>query len=218
MSPHPAELTPSEITAVKKDMRARARARRAARAAEDDSTARRSRDADLIAEAVLDAPGLPGRGDWSGLVVASYLDMPTEPATDAMHRALTGRGARVIVPVLLPDMDLDWTDARYGRPGSREDPEQPTPRHGVDAVGSADLVIVPALLVDEQGWRLGQGGGCYDRALRRRPAHALVAALVDDDALVPWVPHTVHDRPVDAVIRPTSGWTHLPAGSSDLRK
>ncbi len=207
----------SEIAAAKKELRARVRAGRTARAAQDGHAQRRDREAELIAHAVLDAPGLPV-GSWSGLTVASYLDMPTEPATGALHRALLERGARVIVPVLLPDMDLDWTDAGHGRPGSREDPERPSPRHGVDAIAAADLVIVPALLIDEQGWRLGQGGGCYDRALRRRPDHALVAALIDDDALVPQVPHATHDRPVDAVIRPATGWTHLPRKTSDLRK
>ena len=35
-----------------------------------------------------------------------------------------------------------------------------------DAVALADVVLAPGLAVDRTGTRMGQGGGCYDRALR----------------------------------------------------
>ena len=53
---------------------------------------------------------------------------------------------------------------RWSRPGSACS-SRPTPRLGVDAVATADVVLVPGLAVSTSGDRLGQGGGCYDRAL-----------------------------------------------------
>jgi 5-formyltetrahydrofolate cyclo-ligase len=109
-----------------------------------------------------------------------------------------------LLPVLLPDDDLDW--ARYDGelvPGRRGLLEPPGPRLGVAAVATCDVVLVPALRVDRAGNRLGRGGGSYDRALAR--ATGLTVALVHDDEVVDEVPHEPHDVPVRAVATLTGG-------------
>lgn len=138
--------------------------------------------------ALLDALGL-----GPGAVVTSYAATPGEPPTRALNAALAARGLSVLLPVTLPDLDLDWCDAA--------DPDEAP--LGTQAVRRADLVLAPGLAVDRTGTRLGQGGGCYDRALpRRRPGTPVVVLLhpgelvVDDDAL----PRGPHDAPVDAVV------------------
>ena len=45
--------------------------------------------------------------------------------------------------------------------------------------------------------RLGQGGGCYDRALGRVPVGTFTCALLYDDEVLDAVPADAHDRPVD---------------------
>ena len=87
-------------------------------------------------------------------------------------RDLAAAGKRVILPVLLPDGDLDW--AVYAGDDSLAPARlgllEPTgPRLGVDAVATADVVLVPGLAVSTTGDRLGRGGGSYDRALGRVP-------------------------------------------------
>jgi 5-formyltetrahydrofolate cyclo-ligase len=77
-------------------------------------------------------------------------------------------------------------------------------------VGDADLVLAPGLAVDGRGTRLGQGGGCYDRALPRRRAGVPVLVLLHpgereaDDVL----PREAHDVPVDGVV--TADGIHWP--------
>ena len=51
-----------------------------------------------------------------GAVVAVYLSYGTEPPTSALVDSLVARGARVLVPVLLPDHDLGWADLPYFNP------------------------------------------------------------------------------------------------------
>jgi len=160
-----------------------------------------------LRDAVLSLPEIQMAG-----TVAAYVSVGTEPPTSGLIYALFKRGTYVLLPLLLPDYDLDW--ASYEGPDSlAPGPRgllQPTePPRGVQAVTSADLVIVPALAVDRGGMRLGRGGGSYDRALARVGAAVPTVALIYDDELLDEVPAGPHDRPVRMVARPGQGITRL---------
>ena len=142
--------------------------------------------------------------------VAAYVSIGTEPGTGPLLDGLLELGRRVIVPVVLPDLDLDW--AVYDGPDSlaraRRGLLEPTgPRLGLEAVATADVVLTPGLAVDRPGMRLGQGGGCYDRALARVPVGTFTCTLLYDDELIDAVPTAPHDRPVTAVVTPIGGIT-----------
>jgi 5-formyltetrahydrofolate cyclo-ligase len=138
--------------------------------------------------------------DWSPVrdaaTVAAYVSVGSEPGTGLLLDALVGAGKRVLVPVVLPDLDLDWT-LYTGRddlaPAVRGLLEPTGPRLGVDAVGGVDVVLVPGLAVSPSGERLGQGGGCYDRALTRVSAGTPVAVVLFDDEVGLAVPTDAHD-------------------------
>ena len=69
------------------------------------------------------------------------------------------------------------------------------------AIGTADVVLIPALAIDAEGRRLGQGAGCYDRALPHVPDEVAVLGVVYDDERLPEpLPEEPHDRRVDGVI------------------
>ncbi|MCU1658000.1 MAG: sle [Pseudonocardiales bacterium] len=135
------------------------------------------------------------------MCVAAYVPLRTEPGSVDLLTELTDRGVRVLVPVLLPDRDLDWAD--WDAAGA-----QPGPPAGPDQIASADAVLVPALAVARDGTRLGRGGGSYDRALARLPAGVPIAALLFDGELVESLPQEQWDRPVTAVVTP-DGWQDL---------
>jgi 5-formyltetrahydrofolate cyclo-ligase len=160
---------------------------------QEAETARRERPSVDLTEAL---------AEWlSGFErVASFVAMGNEPAIEPRVGWL--------LPVLRPDDDLDW--ARYeGRleKGRRGLLEPVGPRLGIDSIAFAQLVLTPALLVDREGYRLGRGGGSYDRALMR--ATGLVVAVVHDEELVDEVPHEPHDVPVHAVVTPSGGLVQL---------
>lgn len=144
--------------------------------------------------------------------VAAYVSVGREPGTSVLLDALVGAGKRVIVPVVRPDLDLDW--ATYDGPDSLASArmgllEPVTPRLGVEAVATADVVLVPGLAVSSSGDRLGRGGGCYDRALGRVPVGTPVVALLHDDEVGRDVPVEPHDRPVTAAVTPSGGLVSL---------
>ncbi|MGP7999731.1 MAG: 5-formyltetrahydrofolate cyclo-ligase [Streptosporangiaceae bacterium] len=160
-----------------------------------------------IRDAVLDLPETQMAG-----TVAGYYSVGTEPGTHGLLFALWKRGSYVLLPVLLPDGDLDWASYEGPdslRPGPRGLLEPTEPARGPSAVCSADLVLVPALAVDQSGLRLGRGGGSYDRALARVGGQVPTIALVYDAELVPAVPAGPHDQRVRMVARPAGGVTWL---------
>ncbi len=118
--------------------------------------------------------------------VAAFTPLPDEPPVAALLAARTD----LLLPVLRPDGDLDWTAEgdRLGR----------------DAVASCDLVLVPALAVDRTGVRLGRGGGAYDRALAR--VSGVTVAVLFDGEYVLSLPSEPHDVPVLAVATPSYGF------------
>lgn len=145
--------------------------------------------------------------------VAAYLAVGTEPGTAALLAALAEREVSVLLPVLLPDRDLDWARADGGvGPGPRGLLEPTGERLGPGAIADCSLVVVPALAVDRAGHRLGRGGGSYDRALPR--ARGLVVALLHDGESVVELPAEPHDAPVDALVTPTRGLVRLAWGTS----
>ncbi|GII81359.1 5-formyltetrahydrofolate cyclo-ligase [Sphaerisporangium rufum] len=161
-----------------------------------------SGSASAIRETLLDRPWVQMAG-----LVACYWSMGTEPATHGLVFALWKHGATVLLPVLRPDLDLDW--AVYDgpdslAPGPRGHLEPVDTRRGVDAIRTAALVIVPALAVDRvTGVRLGRGGGSYDRALARVGPNVPTVALLHEGELVEGVPAEPHDRPVAMAALPS---------------
>ncbi len=142
----------------------------------------------------------------AGSTIAAFAGVRSEPPTLPLLEALHARGVRVLLPVLLADMDLDWapfTGAADLAEGRLRMLEPVSPPLGPGAIAAADLVLVPALAVDGTGMRLGQGGGSYDRALVRTSAP--VVAVVFGDEVLESLPAEDHDRSVDGVLTPDRG-------------
>jgi 5-formyltetrahydrofolate cyclo-ligase len=193
--------------AAKKELRARIRgARRRRTSGELAAIGQR------IRSVVLEMPQVRQSG-----CIAVYASVPGEPDTGPLRAALRERGVRVLLPVVLPDLDLDWAvDDGAGVPSGGLGGDEPAgPRLGLHGIAQADVVLVPGLAVDTRGRRLGQGGGCYDRALTRARPDALVFALLFDDELLDAqtdpIPVEPHDQSVPMVVT-DHRWVVLPHG------
>lgn len=147
--------------------------------------------------------------------VAAYVSMGTELPTRPLLSWLLGRGVSVLVPRLGTGKQIGWSylpqsthlDSCLGKAGEHR-PDEPvtSPVLGLSALGSADVILTPAFLVDSEGYRLGRGAGWYDQALLHRNADALIVAVV-----YPWedqpqasLPREDHDIAVNMVMTPTS--------------
>jgi 5-formyltetrahydrofolate cyclo-ligase len=144
-------------------------------------------------------------------VIAAFAPDETEPGHGRLPAAYTQLGARILLPVVPDDgRELRWAvDTGRLAPGRFGLLEPVGPRLGPTAIGTADVVVVPALAVARDGARLGRGGGYYDRALRHVRADAALVAVVFDDELFDELPVEEHDQRVTAVVTPSGGWQAL---------
>lgn len=168
----------------KRDVRRQRRALRREIAANRD----RQVDATGLAREVL---ALLAEHGLTGGTTTLYESLPEEPPTELLLAALHEAGFRVLLPITLPDLDLDWFAA--------DDPDRSA--LGKDAIATADLVLTPGLSVDRSGTRLGQGGGCYDKALPRRARGIRVHTLLHPGEVSETpLPRQPHDVVVDGIV------------------
>ncbi|RMF09132.1 MAG: 5-formyltetrahydrofolate cyclo-ligase [Alphaproteobacteria bacterium] len=137
-------------------------------------------------------------------VVALYWPIRSELDTRPLMEMLTARGVGVALPVVVgPARPLVFRRWRPGLPlvdghfGIRVPPE-------TAQVVRPDVLGVPLLAFDDQGHRLGYGGGFYDRTLEALRADGkpapLAAGLAFERQRVGWLPAHDGDQRLDVVV------------------
>ena len=136
----------------------------------------------------------------SAQTVMVFCGVGREPDTDGLIRTLLARGQRVALPVCLPGRKLearvisDLSQLVPGKFGIPE-PDYSCPRAAAHEIGA---VLVPGLMADREGYRLGYGGGYYDRWLAGY--EGFTAMVCPKERLADALPREEFDRPVDLVI------------------
>lgn len=137
-----------------------------------------------------------------GSVVSGFLPIGSEidprPALDRL-RAL---GCRICLPcVVAPETPLVFRLWRDGDALVREEFGTMAPAPTAEAV-EPDFIIVPMLAFDRDGYRLGYGGGFYDRSLealrRTKTVRAIGVAYAAQEIAA--VPRGDYDEPLDWVV------------------
>ena len=140
-----------------------------------------------------------------GSVVSGFSAIRDEIDPAALLERLHGEGHHLCLPVMqgkgLPLVFRAWS------PGDAMGKVQwgiaePLPNK---PVLEPDIVLVPLLAFDAAGYRLGYGGGFYDRTLARLRAIKPVVAvgIAYDELKVDAVPHRGYDERLDWVLTPS---------------
>ena len=136
----------------------------------------------------------------SAHTVMVYCGVGREPDTSALIRTLLERGQRVALPVCMPGRRLEVRvihDESQLVPGKFGIPE---PEYGCPVISHEEIgaVLVPGLMADREGYRLGFGGGYYDRWLANYSG--FTAIVCPADRLVDTLPHEDFDCRVQLVL------------------
>ncbi len=139
-------------------------------------------------------------------VVMMYLSMEYEVDTRQIIQAAWEQNKAVAVP------KMRWAESimlpvRLNSLGDRFSEEVSGLRNPVSEdqvpVDKIDLVVVPLLAMDDQGNRLGQGGGHYDRFFARAGLTAVRCGLAFHEQRVDRVPTVETDQPLHMMVTDT---------------
>ncbi len=125
-----------------------------------------------------------------------------EPDLAPVAAELERRGVRTAWPCVTGGGRLEFRYAGTTGPfvtgafGIRE----PAPGCEPAPLAGLDVIVVPALAYDRDGYRLGRGKGYYDRVLADPAFRGRAIGVIPDGHLVDLLPREPWDRPVHAVI------------------
>ena len=133
-------------------------------------------------------------------VVAGYWPIGDEIDTRPLLERLAALGCGLALPAVCGRM----LEFRRWMPGDGLVKGPFSTRQPCDKAGAVDpsLILVPLLAFDRRGFRLGYGGGYYDRTLERLRSDRAVTAIGVAYAAqaVAAVPHDSHDQRLDRVV------------------
>ena len=113
-------------------------------------------------------------------MIASYFSYGDEPDTQALNQHLISLGKTLLLPRIKGE-DLEWV--QWDGSAEQISSQSLIPEPIGDAItdtSSIEVVLVPALAIDPKGYRLGQGKGFYDRALKDLPAFTIGIVFPDE--------------------------------------
>ena len=144
-------------------------------------------------------------GAAPGSFISSYWAIGPELDPSPLGSALVSRGHTLCLPVMVgkakPLVFRAYAkgDALVERTWGIKEPA------ATAATVTPSILLVPLLAFDNDGYRLGYGGGFYDRTLQalRETSAVTAVGLAYDDQRVDEVPHLSYDQPLDWVLTPS---------------
>ena len=188
---------PTPIDSLKSDMRRLAQANRNQLSIEDQkrSSSALCQHADVIA--TLAGPSA---------IFSAYRAMGSECDTEPLEAELRKRSHEIALPVMKKlGQPLIF---RTFSPGDKLVSRKWGILEPVDTARAVepDVLLLPLLAFDRAGWRLGYGGGFYDRTLAQLRAIKPIVTIgvAYDMQEVDAVPHCAYDERLDWIMTPTA--------------
>lgn len=139
-------------------------------------------------------------------LVAGFASLPEELPLWPLLRRLDGEGMALALPVMVgkgqPLLFRAWRPGDVTEPGVWGIAQPTADKPAVEP----DVLLVPLLAFDANGWRLGYGGGFYDRTLKalRGRKGVVAVGIAYDEQRVDAVPHLPYDERLDWVLTPSA--------------
>lgn len=138
-------------------------------------------------------------GDVGGRLVSYYWPFRGEPDLRAWAQTIIDRGGRTALPlVVAKGQPLVFRQWQRGEKLERGVWNIPIPAEG-DPV-FPDIVVAPLVGYDPSNYRLGYGGGFYDRTLASLPKKPLVIGIGYGTCALPTIYPQPHDIPMDVIV------------------
>lgn len=138
-------------------------------------------------------------GQPAGRVVSYYWPFRGEPDLRPWVASLIERGGRVALPVVVEKArPLVFRVYKPGDPLEKGVWNIPIPSQGEAVL--PDIVIAPVVGFDRANYRLGYGGGFFDRTLAAMPVRPLVIGIGYQIQHMATIHPQAHDIPMDVIL------------------
>lgn len=114
--------------------------------------------------------------------IMAYVAFGSEVDPEPAMRVAAGEGKRVIIPDFFGLLELTGVYASRAK------------------AFEVDLVLVPGIAFDKRGYRLGYGGGWYDRLAPKLHEKVKMVGIAFEEQIVREVPDEPHDLLLDLII------------------
>lgn len=142
-------------------------------------------------------------GDPSGRTVSLYWPFRGEPDMRPWMEQINARGGRTALPIVTAKgQPLVFKAYKAGDRLEKGVWNIPIPAEG-DPV-YPDIVISPIVGVDPKNYRLGYGGGFFDRTLAAMPFKPIVIGIGYELQRIPTIYPQEHDIPMDKIVTEAS--------------
>jgi 5-formyltetrahydrofolate cyclo-ligase len=136
------------------------------------------------------------------VIVGSYWPIGSEADPRMLARALAARGHGIVLPCV-----VEVARALVFRPWREGEPLQTNIHGALEPLADKPqhvpaAILVPLLAFDKGGFRLGYGGGYYDRTLAglRARGHVLAIGIAYGGQETESLPREPHDQPLDMIV------------------
>jgi len=147
--------------------------------------------------------------------VLAYQPLADEVDILALIDVATREGRAVFLPVVSNARELIY------RRWNRDDVLLRSPLGVLEPTGGElprqvrSIVLVPGRVFSANGWRIGRGGGYYDRALPNLSRYGATVGIAYACQILPQVPHDERDRRVDLVVSERGASVASRSGGTD---
>lgn len=162
---------------------------------------------------MLESPVTKARKAGRRPIIGAYLALGSELSVDGLLRRLSDADVALAYPLCLPGRAMEFY---VGRDASAQLPDMLKGRQAhvfspdeAEAMGACvqpselAALVVPMLAFDSERYRLGMGGGYYDRYLPRLPGSVQAIGLAFDEQCVAKLPRGPFDAALSMVVTPT---------------
>ena len=144
-------------------------------------------------------------GDISGKAVSLYWPFRGEPDLRPWMERATARGATCLLPIVVEKgRPLIFKSWKQGEKLDRGVWNIPIPAEGREML--PDIVISPLVGFDPSLYRLGYGGGFFDRTLAAHPGKPLVIGVGYSSQHIPTIHPQPHDIPMTRIVTEKGLW------------
>ncbi|MBW4827710.1 MAG: 5-formyltetrahydrofolate cyclo-ligase [Clostridiaceae bacterium] len=137
--------------------------------------------------------------------IMSYVDFRKEVKTENLIKHSLNIQKRIGIPITIPETrklivselknyDIELSPGYFNILTPKKEYIREIPPTLID------FVIVPGAIFDKSGYRIGYGGGYYDRFLGTLNERAISIGLAYDFQLLDSVPRSKYDLPVDYIL------------------